>query len=128
MQAASIRAAPRCRCEYTGAVGCGRDIAIWNPFFWDLAYTIDEADICYVWIETQTGNYLKTGACSLKGKGPPTPELDDGRSDTEQEDGAPEESEIEDTQEIALWRQIQANLDKLEPLVDVEGMSRGQWM
>ena len=94
MQAASVRGAPRFRCEYTGAGA----ITIWNPFLWDLAYTIEEADICYDWIDTQTGNLLKTGACSIRGNGPLPPELDGDRSGTEQEDGASEESwETEDT-------------------------------
>ena len=61
--------------------------------------------------------------CGLQGHGPRPPVVDDEPSSNE---AGSEEGEMENTQEIEMWETINANLDKLEPLVDVDGMTRDE--
>ena len=118
--AASERAGHKYRCEYVGAKPCDRDGSIWNPFVWEMHGEPEEADVVFAWFDTATRAEVGTAICGLQGGGPALPERDDERSDSE---AASEEYEIENTQEIQLWESIYAELDKLEPLVDVEGMN-----
>ena len=82
----------------------------------------DEADLVFACATNSVTAELGTTTCGLHGRGPPPPDSED--DDMSSTDLVPEDCEIEDTQELEIWDAIQERLDKLEPLVDVEGMTR----
>ena len=121
---ASEHAAPWARCEYLGAVSCEHDDEfVWNPFLWELCSGPEDAQLAFAWYDVQNGDELGIVVCGLQGHGPKPPVVDDEPSSNE---AGSEECEIENTQEIEMWETINANLDKLEPLVDVDGMTRDE--
>ena len=90
---------------------------------WELCSGPEDAQVAFAWYDLHNGDELGIVLCGLQGSGPQPPVVDDEESSNE---GASEECEMENTQEIEMWETINANLDKLEPLVDVDGMTRDE--